>query len=173
MGGKRAGKRKQIHLCIAILILCSPVACTLNRMLETKTVGTSISAPRPDRARGHLSQVQKFLARGDFGNALKENDKALSLAGNGPPADESLFYAGLIYAHPTNAAKDYGKSLLYFKRLIKDYPKSAFIEEAQTISGLLQENDKQNKMIEKLNTILEESKKVDIEIEQRKRERGK
>jgi outer membrane protein assembly factor BamD (BamD/ComL family) len=173
MGGKRAGKRKQIHLYIAILILLSPLACTLNKTADTTILGIKIRDSQGDEVREHLTLARQYLAQGNYGNALKEHEKVIPLAGDKPPADESLFYMGLIYAHPANPAKDFGKSIFYCRKLIKDYPKSSFVEQAKAIMGILQENDKLNRLVERLNTIIEESKQVDIGIEQRKRIKAK
>ena len=117
-------------------------------------------------AREHLLRGQKLLAQGDYEGSLAENQKVLTLSARRPPEDEALFNTGLIYAHFDNPKKDYGKSLDYFKRMIKDYPKSPLSEPAKIWIGVLQEN-------ERLNQILEKSKQVDIEIEEMKREKFK
>ncbi len=171
MGGERGGARQQVYLFFALLILVSPSGCSLSRRVESKIAARSVSATTVEEARKHLLLGRDFLAKGDYENALRENEKATSLAGRNAPADEAIFLTGLIYAYPANPAKDYGKSIIYFKRLIKDYPKSELVKQAQTIVGLLQENDKHHKTIERLNTIIEESKKVDRGIELRRRER--
>jgi len=182
MGRKRSGGRKQIYLCVAILIFLSPLACTLNKMMSTKTVDTT-----GEEARTHLVLGRTYLAREDYGSALRENEKVMSLAGKNVPVDEALFYIGLIYAHPANPARDYGKSIVSFRRLIRDYPGSPLVEQAKTLVGLLQENDKlnrttdklnniideQKKTTDKLNNIIDELKKVDIGVEEKKREKAK
>jgi len=117
-------------------------------------------------ARERLLRGQKLLSQGDYEGSLAENQKVLTLSARRPPEDEALFNTGLIYAHFDNPKKDYGKSLDYFKRMIKDYPKSPLSEQAKIWIGVLQEN-------EKLNQILEKSKQVDIEIEEMKREKFK
>jgi tetratricopeptide (TPR) repeat protein len=173
MGGKRTRKGKQIHLCIALVILLSPLACTLNRTMDAKIVGINIKDAKGDEVREHLALGRKYLAQGNYGNALKENEKVISLAGDGAPADEAHFSLAVIYAYPANPAKDYGKAIFYCRKLIKDYPQSSLVEPAKTIIGILQDNDKINQTVERLNTIIEESKKVDIGIEQKKRERAR
>ena len=80
---------------------------------------------------------------------------------------------GLICAHFGNPKKDYGKSIGFFKKLTKDYPQSPFVVQARIWTGILQENEKLNQTIQKLNQVIEESKQVDIEIEEKKREKGK
>ena len=173
MGGKRTRHGQQVHLCIAILILLSTLACTLSETSETKILGITIRDPKGDEIREHLALGKKYLAQGNYVSALKEQEKVLSLASDKYPVDESLFFMGLIYAHPANPAKDYGKSIYYCRKLIKEYPMSSLVEQAKVIIGMLQENDKLNRSIERLNVIIEESKKVDIGIEQRKKGKAK
>jgi len=124
-------------------------------------------------ARESLLLSQKLLAERNYEGALREIQRSLSLSGQNPPGDEALFNMGLIYAHPGNSKKDYGKSLTFFKRLIKDYPQSSWVEQARIWVGVLQDNEKLTLMVQKLNQVIEESKKVDIEIEEKKREKGK
>ncbi len=76
-----------------------------------------------------------------------------------PPGDEALFNVGLIYAHSENPRKDYKKSIDYFQRLVKDFPRSPFIEEAKMWIGVLED--------------IEKAVKVDIEIEEKKKELSK
>lgn len=120
-----------------------------------------------------LLNSQKLLAQGNFEGALMENQRALSLSGQDPPGDEALFNLGLICAHPGNPKRDYAKSLTFFKKLIKDYPQSPRVEQGKIWTGMLQENEKLNQTIQKLYQVIEESKLVDIEIEERKKEKGK
>jgi TolA-binding protein len=126
-----------------------------------------------EEALAHLAQGRKFLALGDYGNALKENENVLSLAGRNTPVDEALFYVGLIHALPLNPARNYGKSVVVFKRLIKEYPGSSLIEQAKAMLDLLQENDNLNHRVDRLNNIVDELKKVDIGVDQRKAEHAK
>jgi tetratricopeptide (TPR) repeat protein len=117
-------------------------------------------------AREHLLRSQKLLAQGDYEGSITENQKVLTLSTRQPPEDEALFNIGLIYAHSNNPRKDYGKSLDYFKKMMQYYPKSPLVEQAKIWVEMLQEN-------ERLNQIIEKSKQVDIEIEQKKREISK
>jgi tetratricopeptide (TPR) repeat protein len=117
-------------------------------------------------AREHLLRGQKLLAQGDYEGSFAENQKVLTLSTHKPPEDEALFNIGLIYAHFDNPKKDYSKSLDYFKKMIQNYPKSPLVEQAKIWVEMLQEN-------ERLNQIIEKSKQVDIEIEEKKREISK
>jgi tetratricopeptide (TPR) repeat protein len=117
-------------------------------------------------ARGHLLRGQKLLVRGDYEGSIAENQKVLALSTHRAPEDEALFNIGLIYAHFGNPKKDYAKSLDSFKRMINDYPKSPLVEQAKILVGVVQETLR-------LNLIIEKSKQVDIEIEEKKREKAK
>jgi tetratricopeptide (TPR) repeat protein len=175
MGRKPSGTRKPIHLCVALLIFLIPLACALSQPMETKITDTT-----GQEARAHLTLGRKLLAQGEYAQALRENEKVLSLAGRDIPRDESLFSIGLIHAHPANPARDYGKSLASFRRLLKDYPGSPLEEQARILTGLLQENEKLDRTVERLdrtverlNTVINELKKVDIGVDQKKRESGR
>jgi len=121
----------------------------------------------------HLLLARKLLEQRDFEGSLKENQKVLSVSGQNSPADEAVFNMGVIYAHFGNPKKDYSKSIGYFKKLLKEYPQSPFIEQARVWAGILQENEKLSQTIQKLNQVIEESKDVDIQIEEKKREKAK
>ncbi len=143
----------------------------VNEPLETSKHLTSTE--ERNEARDLFLRVQNLLAQGDYEGALRENQRVLSRSGNKPPGDKALFNIGLIYAHAGNPKKDYAKALGSFRRIIKDYPKSPWVEEAKIWVGMLQENEKLNRGIEELTLVIEKSKQVDIEIEEKKREKTK
>lgn len=179
MGRKRNGTRNQIYLYCAILIYLSPAACTLGG-LERAMPRNGITRDNISMAKEHLDRGETLLAQGDFEKALQENEKAIALAGIRAPADQALFTIGLIYAHPSNSARNYDKSLSSFKKLAKDYPKSPNAAKARIIISLLQENDriekendKLNRNIERLNNVIDELKAIDVRVEQKKREKAK
>jgi hypothetical protein len=83
----------------------------------------------------------------------------------------------LVFAHQGNPNKDYQKSITFLKRLVREYPHSALKDQAGLWSEVLEENIKLRKASTeaqqenaKLKQIIEQSKKVDIEIEEKKRE---
>lgn len=104
----------------------------------------------------HLLRGQKLLSDGDYSGALRENLMVLELPGKTPFKDEALFNSALIYAHYDNPQKDYNKSMIYFSQLIKEYPGSPLLQQAKIWLNVL--------------NILEETKKMDIEIEKKNRE---
>jgi tetratricopeptide (TPR) repeat protein len=116
--------------------------------------------------RESLLRGQRSLAQGDFQASLNEMEKVLSLSPSTPLEDEALYTMGLMYAHFGNPKKDYHRSLELFRRLLKDHPKSPWAEQTKIWIAIIEEN-------EKLNQVIEKSKQVDLEIEQKKREKVK
>ncbi|UCD34935.1 MAG: tetratricopeptide repeat protein [Nitrospiraceae bacterium] len=104
----------------------------------------------------HFFAGQKLLAAGNFRKAQDESQKMLAGDGKQPLGDEALFNLGLISAHSENPDKDFDASAGYFRRLIEEYPQSPLAEQAKVWLGVL--------------TVLEKSKQVDIEIEEKKKE---
>lgn len=114
--------------------------------------------------REYLIQGHKLLAQGNYEGAVGENQKILSLSDPRSPKDEALFNLGLIYAHFGNPQRDLEKSIEFFNKLLKSYPKSPLVEQAKICMGILQENEELNRLIQKL-------KQVDIEVEEMKRKK--
>jgi len=98
-------------------------------------------------------------AKGDFEGSLRESQKALTLLKDQSPADTAIFHMGLVYVHPKNPKKDNKRATYFFNRVIKGYPDSAWVEQAKIWVGVLDG-------VEKL-------KQVDLEIEERKRDRSR
>lgn len=127
----------------------------------------------PEEAWESLRRGQEALAQNDYEGSLGEYQKVLFLSSGRWPADEALFHMGLIYAHPGNPKKDYGKALGSFRNLIRDYPRSRLIEQAKVWVGVLEATERLAQANEKLSEMLERLKKVDMEIEQKRREKGR
>jgi len=181
MGRKRTRARKLIYFCVAGLILLPYFGCALlteNQKVEARKVAVrNEESQRKEETSKilseHLLRARKLLEQRDYDGSLKENQRILSLSGQNPPGDEALFNMGLLYAHFGNPKKDNGRSIGFFRKLAKDYPYSPLAVQARIWMGILQENEKLNQTIQKLNQVIEESKKVDIEIEEKKREKAK
>ena len=188
MGRKRGRARQLVYFCIAGLIIFPLFGCTVyqksyfskNEVVEKvpprdevkdvppplKEESEKVKKSEEEEIRGleNLLKAKKLLEQGDYEGSLEENQKVLSLPSKNTPGDQALFNIGLIYAHPGNTKKDYEKSVLFFKKLLKDYPQSSFNEESKIWIEVLQENRKLIQMIEK-------SKEVDIAVEEKKREK--
>lgn len=128
MGRKRSRTGKYIYFCFTVLILSSLLACSTLQEMASKQY-----------AQDTLIRSQDLLAKRDFKEALKENQKVLSLFIKGPPGDEAIFNMGLIYAHYKNPDRDYNKAVVYFKLLIKEYPKSPLVEQAKIWRNVLRD----------------------------------
>jgi outer membrane protein assembly factor BamD (BamD/ComL family) len=133
-----------------------------------------------DESREHLRQAQKLLALGQYDASLKENFKVLSIAPNIPPGDEAMFTIGLIYAYPKYQKRDYGKAVTSLNKVIKEYPQGNWSGQAKILLDIIQENEKTKRISsetsqenEKLKSVIEQSKKVDLEVEEKKREKAR
>ena len=182
MGRKQTGARKYVYFCITDLILILLLSCASSEKLKVE-----INEREESHQNRNPFHSKELLYQGDYEGALKECQEILSLSTPGSPRVQALFDMGLIYAYAENPKKDYGKSLEAFKKLIKDYPQSPLVHQARIWIGVLienekvnqtneklnQTNEKLNQTIEKLNQVIEKSKKVDIEIEEKKREKPK
>jgi hypothetical protein len=176
MGRKRTRAREFIYFCIVILISFTSFGCAVLTEKQKVEVRNEESQRKGETLRifsEHLLRARKLLEQRDYDGSFKENQKILSLSGQNPPGDEALFNMGLIYAHSGNPKKDNMRSIGFFKKLTKDYPYSPLAVQARIWTGILQENEKLSQTIQKLNQVIEESKQVDIEIEEKKREKAK
>jgi tetratricopeptide (TPR) repeat protein len=184
MGGKRSGTRQHVFLCVALLGLTS--SCTFTRKEIPPPVAAVAPEPPPEivepepppepepepepvavmpskeelerrDAQQHLQQGQTLLGKGDYDGSLRQSQRALALAKNQEPADEALFNMALVFADPNNPKKDNRRAINLFNRILREYPESRLREQAKIWVGVLDG-------VEKL-------KQVDIEIEERKRDR--
>jgi hypothetical protein len=170
-------------VCLAVLTVSLLSGCT-QALQEAKPSKNEMAAN--DR----LQRAKKLFEEGNYEASFKENESVLSLADGKAPGDEALFNLGLITAHSKNPARDYPKALVFFERMVREYPQSRLIEQAKIWVEVLQEHQKvtqetkvllqqkqaltQEKIAlsrerEKLNQSMEQSRKVDIEIEQKRR----
>jgi tetratricopeptide (TPR) repeat protein len=149
MGGKRDRCRQHVYLCVALTILLSLAACATIRSLWPQYT---------------LGRGKDLLAQGDYEGSLRENQRLLSLSPHESPGDEALFNMGLVYANVKNSKRDNQKAIGFFNRVVKEFPRSPLAEQAKVWLGVLEMN-------ERLSQIIEKSKKVDIEIEEKKRQK--
>ncbi len=154
MGRERSRARQLVYFCVAQLIALSLWGCGLFVHPE----------PVEDQAQVAVARARRLLSQQDFDAAAKESQRALTLARNRPPADEALFHLGLIAATTANPKRDSRLAAGYFTRVIREYPQSPWVDQAKAWVGVLQANDK-------LVETLEKSKQVDIEIEEKRRQK--
>jgi len=118
----------------------------------------------PDEATQAVSRGRRLLAQNEYENSVKEFQKALALSVNKPPADDAIFHLGLVLVHGGNPKRDNRTAMNHFTRLVKEHPQSPWVDQAKAWVAMIQLN-------EKLAETLEKSKKVDIEVEEKKRQR--
>jgi outer membrane protein assembly factor BamD (BamD/ComL family) len=114
-------------------------------------LGSEVSAERKRDA--HLARIRSLTRRGNFKEALLEDQRVLARFPDSPPGDAALFSMGLIYVYPANPKKDYKVALNLFTRLKTEFPNSPFKEESQTWIAILER--------------IEQAAQVDIEIEEK------
>jgi len=127
VGRKHRRKRQFFYIYFAFLISLLFLGCATIKSLENRHTNYQ-----------HLQNCQKLLAKGNFKEALEENQRILDLFDEAPHKDEALFYMGLIYTHHRNPDKDYKKSGRYFERLIQRYPQSPLVEQAKIWANVLE-----------------------------------
>jgi TolA-binding protein len=110
----------------------------------------------PDPRYPHLQGLQPLIDAGDFAGASQVRQKALERDPAGARADAALFDLALLSVHYGNPKKDYRRSLLLFNRLVKEHPQSPLVDEARIWIGILGS--------------IEQARKIDIEIEEKKKE---
>lgn len=146
MGREQNGTRQFLYFCVAGLIITLLAACA--------PVGIKVV----EQENAHLQRGQQLLVQGEFAGALRENQEVLTRFPQKPPGDAALFNMGMIYVHYANPKKDFGRALLNFSRLKKEFPDSPRTEEARSWVSILETMEKARQ------------KDVEIEIEKKKRE---
>ena len=178
MGGKSSRARQHVYIRITLLILfCGGCAASQKEVPKVNVpVPEVVLQPQPlpepppvieepkealerREANEYLILAQNLMAKGDYEGSLRESQKVLGLLNDQSPADTAIFNMGLIYAHPKNPKKDNKRAIYFFNRVIKGYPDSPWAEQAKIWVGVLDG-------VEKL-------KQVDLEIEERKRDRSR
>lgn len=195
MGRKRVGTRKHFLCAIAVLIFFACVSCASmeEKQQEPKKMQLYVEPIHPavvqaqpkkeqprDESKEHLIKGQQLLAMGQYDASIKENLQVQSIAPHAPPGDEASFTIGLIYAYPKYQKKDHNKAVSSLSKIIKEYPNSNWSGHAKILLDIIQENDRLRRISaeathenEKLKSMIEQSKKVDLEIEEKKREKAR
>ncbi|MBW2143460.1 MAG: hypothetical protein JRG75_03570 [Deltaproteobacteria bacterium] len=170
MGRKRARKRQFFFLyavCFLIAALGIPACSHL---------------PITWQARHHIEGARELMSKGDFGAALKDTEEVLRTSPE-TLGDEALYLIGIIYAHPQNPSSNWERSLESFQTLIEKYPGSKLVQASEAWSSvLLKITDTEREVVqlkdiikkkqgevENLKTQIDNLKKIDLGIEEKKR----
>lgn len=81
-------------------------------------------------------EAGEFFAQGNYEASLDKYHEAIEKKPE--TADRVLFEMGIIYSHPGNERKHYDKALACFRKIIDDFPDSAYRRESQMLSFQIQ-----------------------------------
>jgi hypothetical protein len=112
------GTHRSICGAAALIFLLSASSCSTVRELV-----------QGDGSDG-TAQTRAVHTPANFERALKENQTAVAEGKIAP--DLGLFNNGVILAHPANPKKDYPRAIRSFRTLLKEHPRSAFVEQSKT-----------------------------------------
>jgi len=103
------------------------------------TSGCALTPQKMRQGKRHLNQAEKLIDKGDYEGALKEDKQAANLLSGISPGDKALFHMGLIWAHPDNPKRDYGKALECFQQVAHNFPNSSLKEDVRVWIGAINE----------------------------------
>ena len=98
-------------------------------------------------------EANVFFAQGNYEASLDQYEKLIEKEPE--TADRVFFEMGIIYAHTQNSRKDYQKALECFRKIIRDYPDSAYRGDSQMMMLQIQN------VIIKDNLIAKQQKQID------------
>ncbi len=178
MGAKQTRTGQQLLLFVTCSVMWSLTA-----------MGCLHWPPQPQGEKQLLEARQRFAA-GDYSSALEINRSVLVQFPE-RLADQALFQIGMVYAHPDNPDRDIHKALQSFQDIIDRYPASHLQPEAHlwlAVMGQLSAQEgqirfltrrsaslektlkMQKRKISQLQDQLEKLKRIDIHMEEKKRE---
>ncbi len=166
MGDKRNRTRQCFYVSVTGLIIVFLAGCALLSGLKDKR-----------ETEDALARAHKYMEKGDYDAAERENIRIISACANMYPADEAFLNLGLIYAHPGNPKRDPDKAAASFKKVLTFFPESRFAGQAKILIGVVQkyekmtqENERLEKEVQELKTTIKKSKQIDLEIDLKKKE---
>ena len=166
MGDKRNRTRQCFYVSVTGLIIVFLAGCALLSGLKDKR-----------ETEDALARAHKYMEKGDYDAAERENIRIISACANMYPADEAFLNLGLIYAHPGNPKRYPDKAAASFKKVLTFFPESRFAGQAKILIGVVQkyekmtqENERLEKEVQELKTTIKKSKQIDLEIDLKKKE---
>jgi len=175
MGKQQSPRRKHLFL---------HGACLLAFLLFVAGCRTvPVNHPNECRANEHLDRADHLVKQGKYRAAIEEYHRVEVLFPHDSPGDIALFRMGVLWAHPDNEQRSDHRALECLRRLERQFPQSTWKEEGKAIKNMMNElaqNEKKCKKTEEKIMELEEKirtyqdrlnalKKIDIDIEERKR----
>jgi hypothetical protein len=190
MGGQHPRQRKHIFLYLAcwlgFLLVFTGCASLYSQQYDEEG-GLFQQTTEAGRL---LSEARSSFTKGDFSASFNKSREILTRFPQ-KYGDRALYMMGMIYADPEYIYAKHEISVYYFDRLVKEYPESAYKNQAKIWIGLLHQNinyaklvDKnieqinslkselgsQKKQIKNLLNQIKQLKEIDLGIEEKKRE---
>jgi DNA repair exonuclease SbcCD ATPase subunit len=203
MGRERTPAGKFVYFCAAGLIFFSLSSCSTTKKEFTWSSRQEVSPRKAQTQESPASEeilrAKRLFDVGDYAGSLEETQKILSRPSKDDSRDQALFNMGLNYAHVENPQRDLGKALYSFKAMLQEYPQSPLAGEAkeklsqvfqkfkqkneelsQAVQKFKQENEELIQAVqkfkqenEKLTQVIQKFKQVDIDVEEKKREKAR
>lgn len=186
MGGKHSRQKQHFFLYIACWLSLS-LAGTGCASFQKLYGEEQLSLQQASEEKQLLLRAKLSFASGDFSTSITENQEILNRFAQ-KYGDHALYAMGLIYAYPEYPDVNYETSKNFFKKLIREYPKSVFKSQAtiwisllnqilenkheidKKIAFLKNELKAQDKKVRDLLNQIKSLKEIDLGIEEKKRE---
>lgn len=143
-----------------------------------------IVAQPPSLARAPVFPPQKAMETGDYATFLAENEKAIKECDAGGECDAALFNLGFLNAYSRSPYYNQSRALKYFDELIKKYPHSPYAFQARAWVDIMRrsiasekgrrrlksEVKSRDSTIDKLQSQIDRSREIDMEMDRKERE---
>jgi len=110
----------------------------LSALLAAAGCSAVLRSPHDAAIKNTMAQAEYFAGRGDYEQAISKYEQTIKSSSRNPWRDKVLFELGCLYAVNENPGQDFAQSLLYFRRLNEEFPKSRFKAQIQVWVGFLE-----------------------------------
>ncbi len=130
------------------------------------SVGTPLSGPLqprvlpPDSANQLVTEAEAQVKAGAYPAALRIFQEVVRRFPTAPAHDRALYGLARALVLAENSGRDYRQAYVYFDRLLRDHPESAYAVDARAWRSLLAAYLARTQEIERL-------KQIDLEMERR------
>jgi len=152
MGGKQRRGWKHLQVLVATVMAVFFLQGCFPSVKIKKRTGMVAEKAEPEKKLRWVAMMKN----GSYEQFLRDAKDLLKDREDTEMRQKALYYMALTYLHPDNPLKDMKKAEFYFRKLIRLYPDGLYAEESKVWLGLI--------------SIIEKSKKIDIEIEKKKQE---
>ncbi len=154
MGGKQRRWWKHLQVLVASLVALVFIQGCLPTVEVKKRAG--MMAKGEEKNSKPVLKWEERMKSGEYDEFMKEAQGVYQSAEDPQLKQKALYYMALTQIHPENPSRDLKRAEGYFRKLIVLYPDGIYAQESRVWLGLI--------------SIIEKSKKIDIEIEKKKQE---